>query len=117
MAVVHFILSYDISCAYCVNFMPRIANAFPELAPLVPQFDFTIPLLHIQNHNDNCTYMHSCAFTKGAGHFHGETAEHPWTYVNLFSGQARHMSHGNRHDLYNVIYNYWNYKKMIGLRK
>jgi Kyakuja-Dileera-Zisupton transposase len=86
-----------------------------DIAPLVERFRYTIPLLHIQNHNDNCTYMYSSAYTEGAGHFHGETAEHPWPYSNLFASQGRQMSHGNRHDLLNGVYGYWNFKKMVGL--
>ncbi|KAH6894792.1 hypothetical protein BKA70DRAFT_1117388 [Coprinopsis sp. MPI-PUGE-AT-0042] len=108
------ILSYDISCAYSVHAASRLGQ-FRDIAPFVNRLRYTIPLLHIQNHNDNCTYMYSSAYTEGAGHFHGETAEHPWPYTNLFASQGRQMSHGNRHDLLNSAYGYWNFKKMIAL--
>ncbi|KAH6905704.1 hypothetical protein BKA70DRAFT_1430575 [Coprinopsis sp. MPI-PUGE-AT-0042] len=114
LATVDVILSYDISCAYSVHAASRLGQ-FRDITPFVNRLRYTIPLLHIQNHNDNCTYMYSSAYMEGAGHFHGETAEHPWPYTNLFASQGRQMSHGNRHDLLNGVYGYWNFKKVIGL--
>ncbi|KAH6880562.1 hypothetical protein BKA70DRAFT_1575759 [Coprinopsis sp. MPI-PUGE-AT-0042] len=114
LSAVDVVLSYDISCAYSAHAATRLGQ-FREIATFANRFRYTIPLLHIQNHNDNCTYMYSSAYTGGVGHFHGETAEHLWPYANLFASQARQMSHGNRHDLLIGVYGYWNFKKVIGL--
>ncbi|TFK20225.1 hypothetical protein FA15DRAFT_600123, partial [Coprinopsis marcescibilis] len=71
----------------------------------------------VQHHKDECMYELSSGYTTNAGHFHSETAEQPWVYINLFSSQARQMTHGNCHDLYNNMYNYWNFKKFIHLHE
>ncbi|KAH6874855.1 hypothetical protein BKA70DRAFT_1479844 [Coprinopsis sp. MPI-PUGE-AT-0042] len=108
-------LSYDIVCSWHVNVDDRMKQQYPDVYPFFENCQYTIPLLHIQNHKDNCTYLYSSAFSIGAGHFHGETAEHPWVYVNQFGGQGRQMSHGNCHDLYADVFNNWNWKKYINL--
>lgn len=115
LALIDFIASYDIACAFEVNIVNRWREHFPELEALISRVRWLIPLLHIQNHIDNCTYLYSTAYVPEVGHFYGESAEHPWPYLNLFSGQGRQMSHGNRHDLYNDLYNYWNFRKLMAL--
>ncbi|KAH6914266.1 hypothetical protein BKA70DRAFT_1182325 [Coprinopsis sp. MPI-PUGE-AT-0042] len=109
------VVSYDIVCSWHVNVEDRMKEQYSDVYPFFKDCQYTIPLLHIQNHQDNCTYLYSSAFTTGGAHFHGETAEHPWVYVNQFGGQGRQMSHGNRHDLYADVFNNWNWKKYINL--
>ena len=111
------IISYDIVCSWHVHASERMKENHGDIYPFFENCQFTIPLLHVQNHKDNCAYLHSSAFTEGAAHFHGETAEHPWFYINQFGGQGRQMSHGNRHDLYADVFNNWNFKKYITLRE
>ncbi|KAF6752521.1 hypothetical protein DFP72DRAFT_1133715 [Ephemerocybe angulata] len=115
LGLIDFLFSYDISCAYRVNALMRYEKNHPEMAPIIEKFRYLIPLLHVQNHKDNCMYHFACSYTEGAGHFHGETAEFAWPYLNLFGGQGRQMCSGNRHDLYIVLASHWNFKKMIGL--
>jgi hypothetical protein len=111
-----FLFSYDINCAYSVHVRGRVEKKFgPEVADLIGRFKFLIPLLHIQNHKDNCTYCFSSAYAPNAGHFHGETAEHAWPYVNEFGAQCRQMSNGNQQDTYIDVYNHWNRKKLVNL--
>ncbi|KAH6891666.1 hypothetical protein BKA70DRAFT_1119857 [Coprinopsis sp. MPI-PUGE-AT-0042] len=112
---VSMIVSYDIVCSWHVNVDSRMKDKYSDVYPFFKNCQYTIPLLHIQNHQDNCTYLYSSAFTSGGAHFHGETAEHPWVYVNQFGGQGRQMSHGNRHDLYADVFNNWNWKKYVNL--
>ncbi|KAH6866280.1 hypothetical protein BKA70DRAFT_1498246 [Coprinopsis sp. MPI-PUGE-AT-0042] len=109
------VVSYDIVCSWHVNVEDRMKEQYSDVYPFFKDCQYTIPLLHIQNHQDNCTYLYSSAFTTSGAHFHGETAEHPWVYVNQFGGQGRQMSHGNRHDLYADVFNNWNWKKYINL--
>jgi hypothetical protein len=112
---IDFLFSYDISCAFRIKAEERFRSneALLEVLPVVKKFRYQIPLVHVQNHKDNCDYLYSCSYTSCAGHFHGETAEHAWTYLNLFAGQGRQMSHTNRHDLYNDAFGHWNFKKMM----
>ncbi|KAF6743694.1 hypothetical protein DFP72DRAFT_827272 [Ephemerocybe angulata] len=110
-----FLFSYDIACAFEPNIHTRMAEKFPDVAEVVRRYRFLIPLVHVQNHKDNCTYQYSSAYVLHAAHFHGEQAEHPWSYVNLFGPQCRQMNHGNRHDTYIGVYNHWNWKKVINM--
>jgi hypothetical protein len=87
-----FLFSYDIDCAYSVHVLSRIKMKFgSEVAQIVERFKFLIPLVHIQNHKDNCMYGFSSSYTPHTGHFHGETAEHAWPYVNEFGAQCRQI--------------------------
>ncbi|KDR72437.1 hypothetical protein GALMADRAFT_51291, partial [Galerina marginata CBS 339.88] len=89
------IFSYDNSCSLCVNALKRFIENFPDEAELVEKFRWLIPLLHVQNHKDNCTYLYSSAYVRGAGHFHGETAEMPWVELNQLAPQTRQMNNGH----------------------
>jgi hypothetical protein len=109
------LFSYDIGCHYEVKAPERFRANFPDVAALVERFRYTIPLVHVRNHKDNCTYLYSSAYVESAGHFHGETAEQPWAYLNPLGGQGRQMSPGNRHDMYIGAYDHWNLMKMINL--
>lgn len=110
------LFSYDIGCHYEVNAARRFLEQLPEAAPIIKKFRQTIPLVHVRNHKDNCTYLYSSAYVDCAGHFHGETAEQPWAFSNGFGGQGRQMSNGNRQDMYIGVYNFWNRMKELGLR-
>ncbi|KAH6905648.1 hypothetical protein BKA70DRAFT_1107378 [Coprinopsis sp. MPI-PUGE-AT-0042] len=112
---VSMVVSYNIVCSWHVNAENQMRETYDDVYPFFEGCQYTIPLLHIQNHQDNCTYLYLSAFTTGGAHFHGETAEHPWVYVNQFGGQGRQMSHGKRHDLYADVFNNWNWKKYINL--
>ena len=70
-----------------------------------------IPLLHVQNHKDNCTYLFSSAYAEGAGHFHGETAEMPWVELNQLAPQTRQMNNGHRQDTIIDHQSHWNWAK------
>jgi len=62
--------SYDISCGYCVNAVQRFeSNPYlRDEAPFVKNLCYLIPLVHVQNHKDNCTYLYSLAYVEHAGH-------------------------------------------------
>ncbi|KAF6743906.1 hypothetical protein DFP72DRAFT_826853 [Ephemerocybe angulata] len=109
------LFSYDISCAYGRNADTRFAKHFPDVAEVVKRFQYLIPLVHVQNHKDDCMYRYSSAYTEHAGHFHGETAEHAWPYVNQYGPQCRQMNNGHRQDTYIGVYNHWNFKKMVNM--
>ncbi|KAJ3527974.1 hypothetical protein NMY22_g9581 [Coprinellus aureogranulatus] len=116
LELVDFLFSYNISCAFATNLLQCcIDHGLSEMLPVIRQLRPLIPMLHIQNHKDNCMYNFASAYTDCAGHFHGETAEQPWTYDNLFAGQGRQMGPGARHDLYDDLHNWWNQKKKIDL--
>jgi len=110
-----FLFSYDISCAYLVNIIDRFKARFPDLVSMVERFRFLVPLVHVHNHKENCTYRFSSAYIEGAGHFHGETVEHPWAELNQVAPQTRQMSAGHRHDTIIDHHGDWNFKKVVNM--
>ncbi|KAF8965358.1 hypothetical protein BDZ97DRAFT_1904028 [Flammula alnicola] len=109
------LMSYDIACAYHINIVDRFKKNFPELVADVEAIRWLIPLVHIQNHKDNCTYLHSSAYTPSAGHFHGETAEMPWSESNQLGPQTRQMNNGQRKDVLIDNAGDWNWKKTANM--
>jgi len=109
------LFSYDISCAYMVNIVERFKARFPDLVSIVERFRFLVPLVHIHNHRENCTYRFSSAYVPGAGHFHGETAEHPWVELNQLAPQVRQMTTGHRQDTIIDHHGDWNFKKEVNM--
>ncbi|KDR65131.1 hypothetical protein GALMADRAFT_148963 [Galerina marginata CBS 339.88] len=103
--------SYDIVCGYCINVEDRFATNFPDEAAFVNNTRWLIPLVHVHNHKDSCTYLYSSAYIDGAGHFHGETAEMTWIELNQLAPQTRQMNNGHRHDTMIDHHSYWNWVK------
>jgi hypothetical protein len=106
------LLLYDISCAYWVHLVECFEAHFPDLVDAVKRIRCLIPLVHVQNHKDNCTYLYSSAYTHNAGHFHRETAEQYWVELNPLGPQIRQMNHGRCHDTIINAHNHWNWKKV-----
>jgi hypothetical protein len=109
------VLSYDIACSYHVNAIKRFEKNFIDLVPSITSTRYLVPLVHIQNHKDNCTYRYSSAYTPNAGHFHGETAEHTWAELNQIGTQTRQMNNGNRQDTLIDHSSDWNFKKSANM--
>ncbi|KAF8966729.1 hypothetical protein BDZ97DRAFT_1756333 [Flammula alnicola] len=111
------LISYDISCAYSIHATERFSGTpyLRDVAKDIALARWLIPLVHVQNHKDNCTYLHSSAYTPNACHFHGETAEHFWPTGNQLGGQTRQMNSGHRHDTHIDHFGDWNFKKMVNL--
>jgi hypothetical protein len=91
--------------------LDQFKAAFPHLLSMAQHVRFLIPLLHVQNHEENCTYLFSSAYKPGAGHFHGETAEQYWAELNQIGPQVRQMNHGRRLDTLIDSHSRWNWKK------
>jgi len=109
------LLSYDISCSYHVNAIKRFEKNFVDLVPAMKSTRYLVPLVHVQNHKDNCSYQYSSAYTPNAGHFHGETAEHTWAELNQIGTQTRQMNNGHRQDCLIDHSGDWNFKKLSNM--
>jgi hypothetical protein len=110
------ILSYDIACGYIRYLVERFKKVYPDFVPAVQRTRCIIPAVHIQNHQDNCMYIYSGAYTSNAGHFHGETAEQYWVELNQLGPQTRQMNNGHRQDCIIDSHNDWNWKKTRQMR-
>lgn len=105
-------LSYNCNCQYCVNFVQRISNNFPELATVAERVRHSIPLLHIEDHKD-CKFKFSCTYIPNCGHFYGEQAEAPWVESNQVGAATRQMNAGHRIGVLSAVYTFWNWGKTI----
>ncbi|KAJ7111002.1 hypothetical protein C8R44DRAFT_633535, partial [Mycena epipterygia] len=105
--------TYDIGCAYTVFLKDRFKISFPDLVEDIAKMRWGVPALHIQGHQEDCTYLFGTAYMECVGHFHGETAEHYWPEANQLGPIVRQMNNGHRQDT--LIYNHgdWNHKKTM----
>lgn len=109
--------SYDSQCAYCVKLVDRFKKHFPDKVPLLQKYRFLIPLLHVNDHKDDCLYEFACSYMVRAGHFHGETAEHMWVELNQVANFVRQMNNGHRQDTVIRHINHWNTRKIARMGK
>ncbi|KAJ7815199.1 hypothetical protein B0H14DRAFT_3746508 [Mycena olivaceomarginata] len=77
----------------------------------VKKMRWGVPALHVQGHQDSCTYLFGTAYMECVGHFHGETAEH---YCQL-GPHVRQMNLGHRQDTIINHHGDWNHKKTMHL--
>ncbi|KAF9471181.1 hypothetical protein BDN70DRAFT_998707 [Pholiota conissans] len=110
-----YLCSYDMSCSYSVHMFDRFSERFPHLAPAIDRITFSIPLVHVNNHKENCVYQYACSYITHAGHFHGETAEHEWAELNQVATQTRQINSGHRQDVLIDHHGDWNWKKVANM--
>lgn len=105
--------TYDIACEYVVNLEPRFAKHFPDQLERIKKMRWGVPALHVQGHQDSCTYLFGTAYMECVGHFHGETAEHYWPEANQLGPHVRQMNLGHRQDTIINHHGDWNHKKTM----
>ncbi|KAJ7926641.1 hypothetical protein B0H13DRAFT_1862093 [Mycena leptocephala] len=74
-----------------------------------------IPALHVQGHQDSCTYLFGTAYMECVGHFHGESAEQYWPESNQLGPHVRQMNNGHRQDTMIKHHGDWNAKKTASI--
>ncbi|KAJ7714457.1 hypothetical protein B0H14DRAFT_2546347 [Mycena olivaceomarginata] len=107
--------TYDIACEYVVNLVSRFEKHFPDQLQSVKKMRWGVPALHVQGHQDSCTYLFGTAYMECVGHFHGETAEHYWPKANQLGPHVRQMNLGHRQDTIINHHGDWNHKKTMHL--
>ncbi|KAK6997020.1 CxC2 domain-containing protein [Favolaschia claudopus] len=105
------VATYDIACEYIINLPSRFEQQFPDLYETVKKIRWGVPALHVQGHQDSCTYLFGTAFMECVAHFHGETAEHYWPESNQLGPHTRQMNLGHRQDTLIAHHGDWNHKK------
>ncbi|KAJ7744709.1 hypothetical protein B0H14DRAFT_2182385, partial [Mycena olivaceomarginata] len=55
-----------------------------------------VPSLHVQGHQDSCTYLFGTSYMECVEHFHGKTAKQYWPEANQLGPHARHGFAGFR---------------------
>lgn len=105
--------TYDIACEYFVHLEKRFEKHFPDQLNSVKKMRWGVPALHVQGHQDACTYLFGTAYMECIGHFHGETAEHYWPEANQLGPHMRQMNLGHRQDTIINHHGDWNHKKTM----
>lgn len=111
------VFSYDCACQYSIKLIEHFEEDYPHLAEEMKCLRFAIPLVHVHNHKDDCTYLFACIYLVCLAHFHGETAEHVWPELNTLCGQLSQMNRGPREELIIAHSGYWNHKKLMTMCK
>lgn len=109
------LFSYDCNCQYSVNIRERFTANHPECVARLDRTRFSIPVVHLRDHKENCEYIYGTYYLEGGGHFHGETAESIWAEFNQLGGRTRQMNSGHRHDVLNEHIADWNWRKLKNL--
>ncbi|KAJ7113877.1 hypothetical protein C8R44DRAFT_630668 [Mycena epipterygia] len=107
--------TYDIACEYFIHLEERFQKNFPDLVHMIKRMRWGVPALHVQGHQDSCTYLFGTAYMECVGHFHGETAEQYWPEANQLGPHVRQMNNGHRQDTMINHHNDWNHKKTMNL--
>lgn len=105
--------TYDIACEYFIHIEERFQKNFPDLVPMIKRMRWGVPALHVQGHQDSCTYLFGTAYMECVGHFHGETAEQYWPEANQLGPHVRQMNNGHRQDTMINHHGDWNHKKTM----
>ncbi|KAJ7037559.1 hypothetical protein C8F04DRAFT_1035503 [Mycena alexandri] len=108
--------SYDSYCSFVVNQVKRAVDLFPEeewLHMLLQKIEGQIPANHINGHGADCQTIWQAVYFACRAHFHGETAEVLWAFLNPLGASTRQMTGGARHDIINFVMHAWNMVKVL----
>ncbi|KAJ6528322.1 hypothetical protein DFH09DRAFT_1327724 [Mycena vulgaris] len=110
------VFSYDSWCSFVVNGVPRAIALFPEeawLHTLLALVEGQIPADHINGHGLDCQSVWQAVYFACRAHFHGETAEMLWAFLNPLGSSTRQMTGAARHDTINFVMDAWNTWKLL----
>ncbi len=107
---------YDISYAYSINAVEHFCRLFLDMVSRVKEMWWLIPVVHVQNHKENCMYLYSSVYIPGAGHKQ-EIAKMTWAEFNQLGPQVQQMNNGHRQDTIIDHYGDWNWKKTANMCK
>ncbi|KAJ6517202.1 hypothetical protein C8R47DRAFT_960607 [Mycena vitilis] len=110
------VYSYDSWCSFVVGLVKRAVTLFPEekwLHETLASLEGQIPADHINGHGPYCQAMWQAVYFACRGHFHGETAEVIWAFLNALGSSTRQMTGAGRHDTMNFVIDAWNQSKAL----
>ncbi|KAJ7823894.1 hypothetical protein B0H14DRAFT_2597646 [Mycena olivaceomarginata] len=108
--------SYDSYCSFVVNQTKRGVDLFPEemwFHDVLKRMKGQIPADHICGHGIDCQALWQAIYFACRAHFHGETAEVIWAFLNGLGSSTRQMTGGSRHDIINFVMHAWNLIKYL----
>ncbi|KAJ7328259.1 hypothetical protein DFH08DRAFT_709773 [Mycena albidolilacea] len=110
------VFSYDSWCSFVVNLVPRAVTLFPAeswLHALLELVEGQIPANHINGHGVDCQSLWQAVYFACRSHFHAETAEMLWAFLNPLGSSTRQMTGAARHDIINFVMDAWNMLKVL----
>ncbi|KAJ6595439.1 hypothetical protein B0H10DRAFT_1687013, partial [Mycena sp. CBHHK59/15] len=110
------VFSYDSWCSFVVNQVKRAITFFLEeewLHTLLAEVEGKIPADHINGHGLDCQSFWQAVYFACRGHFHGETAEMLWAFLNPLGSSTRQMTDAARHDIISFVMDAWNMWKVL----
>ena len=115
LAIHNVVISYDIACKWSIHHLKRFSENHPDLNLDNFQFSYLVPKFHLPGHGASCQTEYSFNFAKHVGRTHGETIEQEWAHINLAALSTREMGPGSRHLTLDDSWNWWNWKKILGM--
>ncbi|KAJ7505107.1 hypothetical protein B0H11DRAFT_1980282 [Mycena galericulata] len=109
-------ISYDSWCSTSINNVKRAVTLFPEetwLHTLLASAEGQIPADHINGHGLDCQAIWQAVYFACRAHFHGETAEVIWAFLNGLAPSTRQSNGAARHDIMNYVIDAWNWLKVL----
>ncbi|KAJ6568008.1 hypothetical protein DFH09DRAFT_1363193 [Mycena vulgaris] len=108
--------SYDSWCSFSVNKVKQAELIFPEdtwFHQLLWTMEGQIPADHINGHRPGCQTIWQAVYFTCRAHFHGETVEVIWAFLNALGSSTRQMTAAARHDIINFVIHAWNTSKIL----
>ncbi|KAJ7861145.1 hypothetical protein B0H14DRAFT_3620009 [Mycena olivaceomarginata] len=102
--------------SFSATTVERAITLFPEeewLHTLLASVEGQIPADHINGHGLDCQTIWQAVYFACRGHFHGETAEMLWAFLNPLGSSTRQMTGAARHDIINFVMHSWNILKVL----
>jgi hypothetical protein len=103
-----------------VNLVTRAITLFPEetwLHELLASMEGKIPADHINGHGEDCQKMWQAVYFACRSHFHGETAEMIWAFLNGLGSSTHQSTEAAQHDIITFVVDAWNMRKVLGQGK
>ncbi|KAF8144851.1 hypothetical protein K438DRAFT_1992412 [Mycena galopus ATCC 62051] len=110
------VFSYDSWCAYCINLLNRALEQFPTetwLHEILELCEGQVAAAHINDHGPRCKAVWQAVYFGCRAHFHGESAERIWAFLNPLGLSTRQMNGGARHDTINFVVDAWNTSNVL----
>ncbi|KAJ6619206.1 hypothetical protein B0H10DRAFT_2217064 [Mycena sp. CBHHK59/15] len=110
------VISYDSWCSCCINNIKRAVTLFLEetwLHTLLALAEGQIPADHINGHRLDCQAIWQAVYFACRAHFHGETAEVIWVFLNGLAPSTRQSNGAAWHDIMNYAIDTWNWLKVL----
>lgn len=109
-------VSYDIACQWNVNLWTRFRGFPPHYQAFIGTvIRFFIPNFHLPAHGIKCHSIFSFNLNRWVGRTHGETVEQEWAHIGAVATSTREMGPGARHGTLDDHWQFWNFRKIIGM--